>query len=399
MNEKILCVDDEANILESYQRTLRKQYHIDTALGAEKGLAAIASRGPYAVIVSDMRMPGVDGIQFLAKVKDMLPDSVRIMLTGQADQYTAIQAVNEGNIFRFLTKPCSPDVLTKALDAGIQQYRLVMAEKDLLEKTLSGSIQILTDVLSLVNPTAFGRAARVRRLVSQLVAVLKVENAWQIEVAAMLSQVGCVTISEETLAKIYKGISLSVDELWMLQAHPQIGHDLIANIPRLEQVAEIIAYQEKLYNGMGLPHDDKYGQGIHLGARILKLALDFDKIEGAGMSRAEALKRIEARDGWYDPTVVEALRIVMGNEAGYEIRSVLTDELSLDMVLDQEIVSIGGHPLFSKGQEVTSPLRARLMNYAKEGTIANSIKVLVPTKASPKDQADSEVSNTPQSVA
>jgi DNA-binding NtrC family response regulator len=127
MNEKILCVDDEANILESYQRTLRKQYLIDTALGAEKGLATIGSQGPYAVIVSDMRMPGMDGIQFLAKVKDMLPDTVRIMLTGQADQYTAIQAVNEGNIFRFLTKPCSPDVLTKALDAGIQQYRLITA--------------------------------------------------------------------------------------------------------------------------------------------------------------------------------------------------------------------------------------------------------------------------------
>jgi response regulator RpfG family c-di-GMP phosphodiesterase len=256
----------------------------------------------------------------------------------------------------------------------------------LLEKTLSGSIQILTDVLSLVNPTAFGRAARVRRLVSQLVAVLKVENAWQIEVAAMLSQVGCVTISEETLAKIYKGISLSVDELWVLQAHPQIGHDLISNIPRLEQVAEIIAYQEKLYNGMGLPHDNKYGEGIHPGARILKLALDFDKNERAGMSRAEALKRIEARDGWYDPIVVEALRIVVGNEADFETRLVLIDELGLDMVLDQDIVSIGGHPLFSKGQEITPPLRLRLMNYAKERVIANSIRVLVPTTACPKER-------------
>jgi response regulator RpfG family c-di-GMP phosphodiesterase len=386
MNEKILCVDDEANILESYQRTLRKHYLIDTALGGEKGLAAVGSQGPYAVIVSDMRMPGMDGIQFLVKVKDMLPDSVRIMLTGQADQYTAIQAVNEGNIFRFLTKPCSPDVMTKALDAGIQQYRLITAEKDLLQKTLSGSIQILTDVLSLVNPTAFGRAARVRRLVSQLVAVLKVENAWQIEVAAMLSQVGCVTISEETLAKIYKGISLSVDELWVLQAHPQIGHDLISNIPRLEQVAEIIAYQEKLYNGMGIPHDNKYGEGIHLGARILKLALDFDKNERAGMSRAEALKRIEARDGWYDPTVVEALRTVVGTEAGFETRSVLIDELGLDMVLDQDIVSMAGHPLFSKGQEITPPLRLRLMNHAKEGVITNSIRVLVPTTACPEER-------------
>src|SRR5829696_4359 len=135
---KILCVDDERNVLEAYQRSLRKEFHIEIATSGAEGLAAVESQGPYAVIVSDMRMPGMDGIRFLAKVKEKAPDSVRIMLTGNADQQTAIEAVNEGNIFRFLTKPCPPETLAKALSAGLQQYWLVVAEKELLEKTLSG---------------------------------------------------------------------------------------------------------------------------------------------------------------------------------------------------------------------------------------------------------------------
>ena len=93
MSEKILCVDDDPRILQAFQRQLRKQFHIETAPGGAEGLEAIASSGPFAVIVSDMRMPGMDGIQFLSAVKERAPESVRIMLTGNADQQTAVDAV------------------------------------------------------------------------------------------------------------------------------------------------------------------------------------------------------------------------------------------------------------------------------------------------------------------
>ncbi len=136
MNNNVLFVDDDENILDAYKRQLRQQFHIDTAQGGEQGLKTVNSRGPYAVIVSDLRMPGMDGIQFLSRVKEISPDSVRMMLTGYGDLQTAIEAVNESNIFRFLTKPCKKDVLTTAIDAGIEQYRLIGSEKELLEKTL-----------------------------------------------------------------------------------------------------------------------------------------------------------------------------------------------------------------------------------------------------------------------
>ena len=381
MKEKILFVDDEPNVLEAYQRSLRKEFEIETATGGADGLIALASQGPYAVIITDMRMPGMDGVEFLARAKEKSPDSIRIMLTGNADQQTAIDAINEGAIFRFLTKPCPPTVLAHAIRAGLRQYQLVTAEKELLNKTLSGSIHILTDLLSLVNPTAFGRASRVRRLVKQITTILKVENAWQVEIAAMLSQVGCITIPEETLWRVYSGHSLNSEEVKMVQAHPQIGHDLIQHIPRLEGVAEIIAYQEKLFNGGGVPYDNRRGYEIPLGARILKLALDYDKLAESRLDSYQALEEIRERHNWYDPEIIPALELALKNEVRYELKLVRIDELTPDMLLAEDIKSVKGMLLLTKGQEVTRSLCMRLKNFRDGGAIVEPLQVLVPVKS------------------
>lgn len=381
MDEKILFVDDDPNILSAYQRQSRRQFTIETALGGELGLAAISTHGPYAVIVADMRMPIMDGVQFLSKVKNIAPDSVRMMLTGNADQQTAINAINEGNIFRFLTKPCPPDVLANTLTAGIEQYRLVTAEKELLEKTLRGSVKVLTDILTLVNPTAFGRASRVQRLVRKISADLKVDKAWQMEIAAMLSQLGCITTPEDILAKVYIGTNLSEKELQVFQTHPKIGCDLIANIPRLETVATVMAYQEKHFDGSGVPYDAKRGEEIPLGARILKLALDFDSLVTSGSNHAEAMAVIHERKGWYDPTIVESLKRVLTVEARYELKTVRIIELTLDMILAEDIKTSAGVLLITKGHEITQLLRTHLKNWVETKRILEPIKVFVPGAA------------------
>ena len=162
MNEKILFVDDDANLLAACERNFRRQFQIETAEGGEAGLQKIAERGPFAVVVSDRQMPRMDGIQFLSLVKERAPDTVRIMLTGNADLEGAIKVVNEGNIFRFLTKPCAHEILGKAVADGLTQFRLITAEKELLNKTLSGSIKLLTDILTMMEPRSFGRMQAVR---------------------------------------------------------------------------------------------------------------------------------------------------------------------------------------------------------------------------------------------
>jgi response regulator RpfG family c-di-GMP phosphodiesterase len=383
MTPKVLFVDDDPNILAAYQRQLRRQYQIDTALAAERGLEAVAKAGPYAVIVSDLKMPGMNGIQFLSKVREMAPDSVRIMLTGFAELQTAIDAVNEGNIFRFLTKPCSPEILGKALDMGIEQYRLITAERELLEQTLRGSIQVLTQILSLLNPEALGRSSRISRYAREIGLVMKYPEIWQLETAAMLSQIGFILLPEEALKKIYHGQQLTPEETQLLDMHPFIASDLLNNIPRLEGIAKIIAYQEKHFDGSGIPVDNVRREEIPLGARILKVALDFDTLQTAGDSKSRAIAQLKQKSGWYDPAVVTALEAVVWIEGRFEVRVISLQDLRDNMILDDDVWTINGTLLIAKGQEVNSLICKRLHNFAETTGIKEPLQVLVPLRENP----------------
>ena len=169
MVNKVLFVDDESSILDGYKRMLHREFEVDTAVGGLQGLTLIRDRGPFSVVISDMRMPGMNGAQFLAQVRQSAPDTVRMLLTGYTDIDAAMDAVNRGNIFRFLAKPCEKETMIEAINAGIYQYRLVMVEKELLEDTLMGSIKVMTDVLSAASPEAFGRSMRITRYVRHVI--------------------------------------------------------------------------------------------------------------------------------------------------------------------------------------------------------------------------------------
>lgn len=132
MKERILCVDDESSALDGYQRILHRQFEVNTAVSGEQGLAILERRGPYSVVISDMRMPGMNGAEFLARVRQKAPETVRMLLTGYSDMKSAIDAVNRGHIFQFLTKPCEKDVLVAAINSGVAQYQVQMAEKELV---------------------------------------------------------------------------------------------------------------------------------------------------------------------------------------------------------------------------------------------------------------------------
>ena len=135
MRHKILIVDDEPQILQGYQRILRKHFVVDIASGGQQALNAISSHGPYAVVVSDMRMPGMSGLELLMDIRKIAPTTVRIMLTGNADQQTAMDAVNHGHVFRFLTKPCPPEILTDAIELALEHYRETHEKELLFDRT------------------------------------------------------------------------------------------------------------------------------------------------------------------------------------------------------------------------------------------------------------------------
>jgi response regulator RpfG family c-di-GMP phosphodiesterase len=393
MNERILCVDDEPCVLQAYQRALRKQFIIEGASGGKEAIDVIARNGPYAVIVADMRMPGMDGIQFLVKAREIAPDSVRMMLTGNADQQTALDAVNEGHIFRFLTKPCPPHVFARSLEAGIAQYRLITAEHELLSQTLRGSIKVMTDVLGLVNPAAFGRSSRVLRLVRQLCKSMGLRRAWLIEIAAMLSQIGCVAIQEKTLSKAFKGEGLPADEQKCFAAHPQTARELLRHIPRLEEAVEIIVHQNDLYCDRKSNPLDTRAKDIILGGYILKLALDWDTLVSSGLSDDLAMAEINGRNQWYHPAAASALRNIKKITDMHVIQRLHVDELYDGAVLADDVRSGTGALLCTRGQEVTPSMRARLSNYFTNVGVRTQIKIFTSAAEGSAESVSSPVSS------
>jgi response regulator RpfG family c-di-GMP phosphodiesterase len=375
MSEKILMVDDEASVLDGYRRLLGRQFDLETALGPQKGLEKIDQEGSFAVVVSDMRMPGMNGIEFLTRVMERMPDAVRIMLTGNADLNTAVHAVNEGNIFRFLTKPCTKEMFSKTLTAALAQYRLIVAERDLLEKTLSGSIEVLVEVLSLVNPAAFGRATRVRRYIRQIAAVLQLNSPWQYEVAGLMSQLGCVSLQPETIEAVYAGKELPPDQQKRYDAHPMLAQDLLRKIPRMKEIGWMIAQQ----NSPESAADPDISEEARLGADILRAALAFDSLLATGASKDQAVDTLRSRYKEMDERVTHALREVDLDRGRMQIKTCPVNELSGGMILQEELRTNTGLLIVARGQEVTLPLLMKLKNFYQSGSVSGTVMVAVPT--------------------
>jgi response regulator RpfG family c-di-GMP phosphodiesterase len=359
----ILCVDDEPKVLEGLALNLRRHYRVSTAPSGQAGLAIIESNDTPAVVVSDMRMPEMDGATFLAKVKERSPDTVRLLLTGEADMKSAIAAVNQGQIFRFLTKPCSTQDLIAALSAAVEQYRLVTSEKELLEKTLRGSIKALTEILSLANPQVFGRATRLKQHAAELIAGLGVPFSWQLEVAVMLSQIGCIVLTQENNEKLYHGKPLTDVEAESTQYVPRISLQLVESIPRLELVCAILDTQECNFDGSGSPVGSPQGESIPLGARVLKLVTDYDFLEAGGNAPAAAVSILQGRKGRYDPKLLSVLGRVK-NKASSGVTQVALADLQVGMLLVQDVLATTGTVLVPRAHEVTQAILTRLASLA-----------------------------------
>jgi response regulator RpfG family c-di-GMP phosphodiesterase len=368
--KKILFVDDEPNVLDAFQRQLRKQFPVETAVGPNAGLAALANWQDFAVVVADMRMPEMNGVEFLVKVRDMAPDLVRLMLTGNADQQTAIDAINEGSIFRFLTKPCPTEKLVGAINAALRQYQLINSERELLEKTLHGAVAVLTEILAMAEPKAFGHAEMMRDNIRRLGRAMKIGDLWQVEVAAMLSQIGSITLPPEVLVKSRSGRELSQKEQEMFQRVPTVGGSLLNQIPRLEEVSRIIIYQHKRFDGSGFPHDNVSGAALPLGARMLRALADLAELERTGRNRDSALEHMRARSGWYDPHILEALSsptlgATLEHSGPAKPSQALTlPQLRIGQILTADVVTRNGILIVCSESRITPALMERLRNFA-----------------------------------
>lgn len=365
MTNRILLVDDDPNVLQGFKRHLRKDYDLELACGGHEAVELFATKGPFAVVVSDMQMPEMTGLELLTKLQKLDEHAVRIMLTGNADQKTAVDAVNEGNIFRFLSKPCPPEMLAKTLDAALRQHQLVTAEAELLSKTLAGSVRMLTQVLSLAMPKAFGMSQEARTLARRIAEALGEGPIWQVEMAAMLMRVGCVSLPEEVLEKYLSDEALSATEEKLVAQTPRLGQGLLGSIPRLEDVARLIAHQ----NNPPTP-------STPMTARILKVVGDFQRFRSGG-SPFSALKRLRG-DSDYDATIVNVLDELITQAC--EARNVTVSELAEGMVFDENVQDNLGRNLIVSGTEIHEALIQKLVMLQRSGSgVREPIRVQVAT--------------------
>ncbi len=381
MPEQVLFVDDEPAILDGYRRLLYKDFLVTTAVGGAQGLETIDRKGPFAVVISDMRMPQMNGVEFLLKVKEVSPESIRLILTGQTELQAAIDAVNLGSVFRFLTKPCSKEVLSSAIQASLRQYQLTRVEQELLEQTLGGSIQVMTEILSLISPTAFGRATRVRRIVRHVAAKLGRAESWQFEVAAMLSQLGCVTLHPDTVEAAYAGKVLDPEEQERFNRHPQAAWELLSHIPRMEAVASMIARQmgtsaEPEAPGGKAGAEEK--ERIEFGATLLRLALEFDALVSRGSTQQHALAMLGLGASPEVQAILSAMADFDEGSEGSFVRTSTIRGLARGMVLEEDVKTRQGVLIVTRGQEITQPLMLKLNTFWQHGAIAETVLVRVP---------------------
>jgi len=375
MKERILIVDDERNVLDGFRRALHSYFSVYVALSGKDALVVLEKHGPFPVVISDMRMPEMNGVEFLQQVEKLYPDTVRIMLTGNADQGTAVDAINRGRVFQFLCKPVAADDFIRVIQKAITQHDLITAERELLENTLVGSIQVLVNILSLTNPLAFTRAMRIRQYARQVCKQLEISDFWQIEMAAMLSQVACVTIPSEVLEKHFAGEMLKDSEKTMIKSQPDVVVGLIGHIPRLEPVVSIIS-------GLQDPPDaeDLEPTDYDFGTCLIHTLLTLDLYLGRGRSLEAVLKTLSQGKSTCNVTILKALTHLKPVTYEDQPQLISLEDINTGMVLDEDVRNRDGLLIAARGNPITTVLRQRLLNFRRQHEIESMIRVRLPRK-------------------
>jgi len=360
---KVLFVDDEPRVLEGLGLLLRKEYEVHVASSGEQGLQKMRELQQLAVVVTDMRMPAMDGATFLQAAIQRSPHAVRILLTGEAGREAAILAVNKGQVFRILSKPCPVEELKAALEAAVAQHRLMNAERAVLQETLVGCIGALMEVLALANPVAYGRANHIKRLACELAGRMGCTDFWQLEAAALLSQVGYLALPPEIVEKVHEGVPLTSDERKLADGVPAVAIKLLDHIPRLEPVLQILT---------ALTWTDaqltRLGDGtIGLGTRILGLTLEFDALQAQGNSKDVALHTLGSRVGRFGARLFGQLgHCAATDDSTPESLEIPLRRVVTGMTILQELRTRSGVLLAPKGFEVSRSFVERIGSLAPE---------------------------------
>lgn len=382
MNRKILIVDDEPNVLVGYSRNMGDKFEITAVTSAEDAIKHLQSAS-FAVILSDLRMPMISGTELLKRSKEVSPDTVRMMISGNADLESAVEVVNTGSIFRILAKPCHHTVLAVALEDAIRQHQLITAERELLDQTLNGSIQVIVDILGMIDSAAFGKAS-LRREISKIVANnMGLQSVWDIEIAALLADIGRVTLPPEVMKKHKWREEMNAFEKDLWTQLPEMSSKLLSHIPRLEDVAKIVLYQNKNFNGSGFPSNEVAGELIPIGARILRAINTFLDIKQEEISLQKVLEKLENDVAYLDSNVVQAIKNSIEQIKNISVpqvtassRQVMVKDLQPGQTLCSNVKATDGLVIMAAGQKLQPAHIQKIKNFANLMGIQQPIEVL-----------------------
>ncbi|HEX2982996.1 MAG TPA: HD domain-containing phosphohydrolase, partial [Ignavibacteriales bacterium] len=232
-------------------------------------------------------------------------------------------------------------------------------------------------ILSIVNPNGFSISSKLKEITFRIARHMNITDTWELELTSALSQIGCVAVPPEILYKKYTGEPLEDKEEKLFLSHPQIGKNLLANIPRLENISESIYYQMHKFKAEDKLPGSLTGEDIPLYARILKVAIDYDMHIRSGKQSTEAVEEMRSRTNWYDPAVLVALESeYLFTDQVRRIRSIKVKEIVTGMILAEDVKTDKGALLMRKGFEITEVLKARLLSYAQYHSVAEPIKII-----------------------
>ena len=316
----VLMVDDEQKVLDGHRRTLRTRFDLHTAPGGTAALEAMEAHGPFTVVVADFKMPDLDGISLLARVAELYPDTVRMILTGYADMDTAIRAVNTGTIFRFLTKPSDPDELTMAISAGIEHAEMVRDARELeivrrLKDGFEQALHAFTRLVEFRDPYTSGHMDRTAEIAVMIAERLNMaeDDIAGLRLGAMVHDIGKVAVPSHILNK--QG-ELTDAEFSIIKAHAEVGAEIFKGLGVEWPIARMIREHHERMDGTGYP-EGLSGDQILLQSRILCVADIIDAIithrpYRHGLGKSEAVGYLlEGRERLFDPEVVDIALALM----------------------------------------------------------------------------------------
>jgi response regulator RpfG family c-di-GMP phosphodiesterase len=369
MKPAVLCVDDDASILEGYRRVLGGHFQLYLACGPFQGIEKLEAGPDYSVVVADMRMPDMNGIEFLKRVRARSPHTRRIMLSGDAEQSTAVDAVNLGQVSAYLAKPCPSQRLLAAVQEACADWERERLEREALRGAQTGAVSALLELLRAADPVLERRSRRIAAVSARLMEARGLSLDWQMQAAALLSQAGTLYLPAELRARIEAGEPLSVPEELALDSLPALGAAWLKPIPGFEGIAQAIALQRRGYHGQGEPLDGPLGPALPLASRVLHLAHDMDWFAGGDRSAGDLRRCLEERSERYDPDLLMAALKLGCERGGGAVELHEMAQLRPGMRFGEDLKDADGRVLARQGEAVGPALAAQLLRRAELGAV------------------------------